>query len=79
MFKHIKRSSNRPDKRGAVPFSDRPEPSTSKSIQANAFANAKRGYERYVALAKASSISGDAIETENYYQHAEHYLQVMRE
>ena len=56
-----------------------PEPSTSKSIQANAFANAKRGYERYVALAKASSISGDAIETENYYQHAEHYLRAMRE
>lgn len=51
----------------------------SKADQANAFPNAKRGYERYVALAKASSLSGDSVETENYYQHAEHYLRLMRE
>jgi hypothetical protein len=51
----------------------------SKADQANAFPNAKRGYERYVALAKASSLSGDSVETENYYQHAEHYLRLMIE
>jgi hypothetical protein len=79
MFKHIKTRSGHPDNRVAVPLSDRRGASSSKSIQANAFATAKRGYERYVALAKTSSISGDAIETENYYQHAEHYLRSMRE
>jgi hypothetical protein len=51
----------------------------SQPNQGNAFANAKRGYERYVALAKASSSTGDAVEIENYYQHAEHYLRLMRE
>jgi hypothetical protein len=39
-------------------------------------ADAKRSYERYVSLARAA---GDAIESENFYQHAEHYFRMMRE
>ena len=57
---------------------DRPEITASKANQVNAFANAKRGYERYVTLAKASLLSGDAVVTENYYQHADHYLRERR-
>ena len=41
-------------------------------------ANAKRSYERYIALARSAALTGDAIEIENYYQHAEHYMKLMR-
>jgi Domain of unknown function (DUF4167) len=42
-------------------------------------ANARRNYDRYIALAKEASSSGDMIEMENCYQHAEHYFRVMRQ
>ena len=42
-------------------------------------ANAKASYEKYVTLARAAARSGDAIETENYYQHAEHYFRLMKD
>jgi hypothetical protein len=42
-------------------------------------ASAKRNYERYVALSRDAASSGDTIEAENFYQHAEHYLRTMRE
>src|SRR5262245_50444826 len=44
----------------------------------NVPANARRQYERYVALAQAAVLSGDAVEAQNYYQHAEHFFRVMR-
>jgi hypothetical protein len=40
---------------------------------------AKHKYERYLALANATSVTGDVVQAENYYQHAEHYFRVMRE
>jgi hypothetical protein len=36
-------------------------------------------YDMYVALARAAALTGDAVETENYYQHAEHYFREMKE
>ena len=79
MIKNVNNRANiHQNNRAAVPYSDRPENAASKASLANAFANAKRGYERYVALAKASSLSGDAVETENYYQHADHYWRESR-
>ncbi|MGR4842705.1 DUF4167 domain-containing protein [Rhizobium laguerreae] len=36
--------------------------------------NAKQRYEHYLALARERALSGDRIEAENYYQHAEHYF-----
>ena len=60
-------------------FSDRPDKSTPRSSQTNAFAKAKGSYERYVVLARAAALTGDTIETENLYQHAEHYFRLMRE
>jgi hypothetical protein len=41
--------------------------------------NPKARYERYIELARNAALSGDEIATENYYQHAEHYLRQMRE
>ena len=43
------------------------------------FTDPKGSYERYMALARAAASTGDATETENYYQHAEHYLRLMNE
>jgi len=43
------------------------------------FADAKKNHERYLALARAIASTGDAIQIENYYQHAEHYFRVMME
>src|SRR5277367_7165149 len=34
-------------------------------------------FERYVALAREVSTSGDRVAAENLYQHAEHYFRVM--
>jgi hypothetical protein len=39
--------------------------------------NARTSYEKYVTLARAAASAGDTIETENCYQHAEHYFRVM--
>ena len=39
--------------------------------------NARRNYERYLALAQAQAQSGDIVGAENYYQHAEHYFRLM--
>ena len=40
--------------------------------------NARRQYERYLARARDAQVAGDVVEMENCYQHAEHYLRVMR-
>jgi hypothetical protein len=32
-----------------------------------------------VALARAAALTGDAVETENYYQHAEHYFRMTKD
>ena len=52
--------------------------SGSLSISKSTPINAKREYERYLNLANATAVIGDLIETENYYQHAEHYFRLMR-
>jgi hypothetical protein len=39
---------------------------------------ARRHYEHYMARAREASLKGDSVEAENCYQHAEHYLRVMR-
>jgi Domain of unknown function (DUF4167) len=40
--------------------------------------NPMQNYERYIARAREALLSGDVIEMENCYQHAEHYFRVMR-
>ncbi len=39
--------------------------------------NAYQVFERYVALAREASASGDRVAAENLYQHAEHYFRIM--
>jgi hypothetical protein len=40
--------------------------------------NAREQYERYLARAREAQLSGDTVEMENCYQHAEHYFRVLR-
>jgi hypothetical protein len=40
--------------------------------------NARQQYQRYLARAREAQVAGDVVEMENCYQHAEHYLRVMR-
>jgi hypothetical protein len=39
----------------------------------------RRNYERYLALAREAATAGDAVQTEHWHQHAEHYFRMMRE
>ena len=39
--------------------------------------NARRNYDRYVALAQAEFQAGDRVAAENYYQHAEQYFRLI--
>ena len=62
----------------AVPRRPQPartnEPSGFRGSQARNGQNAQRNYERYLALARAEALTGDRIQAENYFQHAEHYF-----
>lgn len=39
--------------------------------------DAKQRFERYVEMAKAAASSGDVVESEKYYQYADHFLRLM--
>ena len=40
--------------------------------------DARQRYEGYLTRAREAQLAGDRIEMENWYQHAEHYLRVLR-
>ena len=42
-------------------------------------ADPRRNYERYLALAREAASEGDTVQTEHWYQHAEHYFRMMKE
>jgi hypothetical protein len=54
-------------------------PGPTRQTQNGAGNNVRQRYERYLGRAREAQRSGDVIETENCYQHAEHYFRVMRE
>jgi hypothetical protein len=61
------------------PFADRSKQRTSSTARPDSRGSqsAQISHERYLALAQAQARSGNAIEAENYYQHAEHYFRSM--
>ena len=63
----------------AAPFAVPSKWRTSSTVrpELKGFQNARRSYERYLALAQAAAQSGDLIAAENYYQHSEHYFRSM--
>ena len=42
-------------------------------------ANAQKSYHSYLALAREAASRGDTIAAENFYQHAEHFLRLLKE
>jgi Domain of unknown function (DUF4167) len=66
---------------GTTLFSSRSNRPTSESTRRrpDQSVNAKARYEQYLALARAAALTDDVVETENCYQHAEHYFRVMKE
>ena len=75
-------ASNKPRNKyarnGTGTFSNR-STSSAPRRQSSSPGDARRSYEHYVALARATAPTGDAVATENYYQHAEHFFRVMKE
>jgi hypothetical protein len=71
------RNANRKGPR-RFPSGDRNNGGHPRPRQNGSSGNAQRNYERYLALAREAALSGDTIEMENCYQHAEHYFRVMR-
>jgi Domain of unknown function (DUF4167) len=69
-------SRGRPNNRGPAPHL---RAAQSQQGGGHSIADAKRQYERYLALARAALMNGDAIEAQNFFQHAEHFLRTMRE
>ena len=63
----------------AAPFATRSNWRTPSTVrpELKGSQNARRNYERYLALAQAAAQSGDLITAENYYQHSEHYFRSM--
>lgn len=61
---------------GAEWLSNRPSSNAARR-QSGIPINVKKSYARYVAMARAAALTGDAVETENYYQHAEHFFREM--
>jgi len=62
----------------AVPFQNRLATPHRGRCVGETLAAARRNYERYMARACEAPLKGDRIEMENSYQHAEHYLIVMK-
>ena len=50
-----------------------------KRARPHSSAHPKSSYERYLALARAAAASGDAVESENYLQHADHYFRLLKD
>lgn len=57
----------------------RSSPPTSMASRGNKLGSAKASHDRYVVLARAAASTGDQVEAENLYQHAEHYCRLMRQ
>jgi hypothetical protein len=76
-------NNNNSNMNGSHPNNNRPRPpnrmqtfdSNGPSVKIRG--NAYQVFERYIALAREAATSGDRINAENLYQHAEHYFRIM--
>lgn len=74
-----KRSRNRPG-RGHRPQhhgNNRNQTFDSSGPEGKVRGTANQVYEKYLALARDASSSGDRVTAENFFQHAEHYFRIM--
>ena len=72
----IRNGNQRPQRRR--PPNGRPD-AAQRQRQNGSGGNAHRNYERYLPLAREAASTGDRVEMENCYQHADHYSRVMND
>jgi hypothetical protein len=76
------RNANKPRRRWSHPSPpdqrNNPRPTGSRRND-HTSANALKSHQSYLALAREAASKGDSIAAENFYQHAEHFLRVLKE
>lgn len=77
---HNKRAASRGGRSGPARAAGRSREQKPAAVRGRSDnpANSKKSYERYVELARAAASSGDVVESEYYYQHADHYFRLLR-
>ena len=73
----MKTHNKRFSQRGAAGDRRAPRPER-PNARATTPAGWKNKFDSYVTKAQAWAAAGDAVEAENCYQHAEHYLRLIR-
>jgi hypothetical protein len=72
-----KRPRQRPNQPRGIPGPRVGGPGPGNRTGEHLAADAKRQYERYLALARTAALNGDDVEAQNCYQHAEHFFRTM--
>ena len=70
-------NTRRPRPAGSPPGRSQRWASSAPRLEPRNSHNARRNYDRFLALAQAEFQAGDRVAAENYYQHAEHYFRLM--
>ena len=74
---HGRNSGNNPYRnRQQIPYGSQTLDSNGPNVKIRG--NPHQIFERYVALGREASTSGDRVNAENLHQHAEHYFRVMK-
>ena len=76
------RNANKPRRRWShsSPPNQRNNPRPAESRRNDhTSANALKSHHSYLALAREAASRGDTIAAENFYQHAEHFLRLLKE
>jgi hypothetical protein len=77
--KKIRDAGRRDDAGRASAPSGRPSSKPGRCpVNPNSAGNTQKTHERYMNLARAAEMTGDAAGIENLYQHADHYFRLMR-
>ena len=75
-----KKAARRRGSNGAsIPSVSRARKSSSGASRSGNSADPKSSFDRYIALARTAAANGNAVDAENYYQHAEHYFRLMKQ
>ena len=75
-MQHTKRGRNQRRRPGGGSNPNRALDSNGPEVRIRGTAN--QIYDKYIALARDASSSGDRIKAESYLQHAEHYFRIIR-
>jgi hypothetical protein len=72
---HGRNNGNNPYRNRQIPRGSQAHDSSGPNIKIRGTPH--QIFERYIALAREASTSGDRVAAESLYQHAEHYFRVM--